>query len=182
MLCSLFWLWVSSIGWPWLKPMGMHMHSLTPQPQNDRLQGPVPNREHMQRSATLYLFRWRHSASFLFSEGALATPSPPFHKKTFSKSAKSLPLGLPEVGRWPAVRKHWNHRKYKIFESNIMKFPNKTIYQNISWISPWIILSILVSPKINNIRFGSHGHFHRVRKTLKMLTFGVLPKMNPKSY
>ena len=57
----------------------------------------------------------------------------------------------------------------------------KLRFLKMSWDCSWTIWNVLVSPKINNIGFGSHGHVHQVQEPYNE-GFSSFPKMSPKSY
>ena len=64
-------------------------------------------------------------------------------------------------------------QKTKTTNSKILIFPKIILFKMI-WYVSCICWSILVSPKINNIGSGSHGHVQ--------YDCSGFPKMNPKSY
>ena len=57
----------------------------------------------------------------------------------------------------------------------------KILFSNIG-LSSWIISSVLMSPKISNIGFGSRGHIKQARKKHKNHEMLGFPKIKPTSY
>ena len=53
-------------------------------------------------------------------------------------------------------------KELKMLDSQQMVFP-KFLFSNMSWDDSYIFKSILVSPKIDHIGFGSRGHVQKSR-------------------